>query len=278
MRDDTVAGKYLSYWNVLSLDPPGRGRSKIHLSSSSDDDIMQGTTSSDEKEEPSEDEAELEPTNYDEPLMLQSLESTKEETSDLEGSLIAKSYKNKQVQPMDAVIENEQGDLEGALLSKSIKVIFSPRKTTAMLNFYADRMSDATNSIFLTAPFGVSQEFAKVLNQSKINRAGIDVTSKSTTPDGLRRSPRLAKYTGRVAAVQNSRSLLRYVLFDKKPSEHVSQKYRDSATKKGKEYIDYFDFKEVKENRIAYGAVLSDDEDGLHEDLTGLTTFVDFIQ
>lgn len=276
VRDSTVAEKYLSYWNALSLDPPGRRRSGSHsFSSRSDDGIMQGTVSSNGEEELSKDEVEFGPTNYYEPLMFQSLESTEEEKSELEGPLNVKSSENKQEEPMDTVIENEQPDLEGALLSKSINVIFSPRKTTAMLNFYADCMSAATSNIFLTAPFGVCQEFAQVLNQSKMSRAGIDVASSSTTEDGLRRSPRLAKNV-RIAVAQN-RSLLRYVLFDKKPSEHLSKKYRDSATKKGKEYIDYFDFKEVKENRIAYGAVLSDDEDGLHEDLTGLTTFVDFV-
>ncbi len=41
--------------------------------------------------------------------------------------------------------------------------MFSPRKTASMLNWYADRMSDATSSIMFTAAFKVAEDFIEPL-------------------------------------------------------------------------------------------------------------------
>lgn len=128
--------------------------------------------------------------------------------------------------------------------------------------------------------FGVSQEIAQVLNETKRKTA-----IQAANDDGLRRSPRIARRDTDLAANETASaedssensSLMRYVLFDKKPSEHSSDKARASAAKKGEDYVDYFDFKDLKENRVAYGAVLEDQTGVQGEDLTGLTTFVDFI-
>jgi hypothetical protein len=172
-------------------------------------------------------------------------------------------------------IEKDQPDLDGPLEPNAIKVIFSPRSSSSMLEFYADRMKDATTSVHLTAPFGVSQQFAEVLMGGAAT-----ATNLSTSQDGLRRSPRIARKNSEKVDVAQSNetslaTLLRYILFDKKPSEKSSAKAKAIASKNGKPHIDYFDFKNSKENRIAWGAVLSDDED--EEDLTGLTAFVDFV-
>ena len=198
-----------------------------------------------------------------------------EDRGGIDGRLCLKPLKSESINDkdkhssMDSAIETLQPDLDGPLKSESINVIFSPRKTTAMLQFYADRMRDATTSVHLTAPFGVPQQFAKVLCSGKGHQ------------DGVRRSPRIAKrYTSTKETTQTDLSTnvaLRYILFDRKPSENTSKKARESANKKGKEYVDYFDFRDVKENKVAYGAVLSDEENDLDEDLTGLTSFVDFV-
>ncbi|KAL3795471.1 hypothetical protein HJC23_000829 [Cyclotella cryptica] len=234
VRDADIAGRYLSYWNALSLDPPGRSSVRSYHSDNSDDESTASSNNQD---------------------------------------------------PIDDIIEKQQEDLDGPLSSNSMKCIFSPRKTTKMLQFYADRMKDAKTCVHFTAAFGVSsQEIAHVLNETKMERS----TDTHTGQDGLRRSPRIANRNSDVTGSrQADRTLLsqresdnpflRYVLFDKKPSEHSSAKARASAEKKGDDYVDYFDFRDVRENRIAYGAVLSDEENALPEDLTGLTSFADFI-
>ncbi|KAL7488234.1 hypothetical protein ACHAW6_013829 [Cyclotella cf. meneghiniana] len=237
VRDADVAGRYLSYWKALSLDPPGRSR--VRSSHSNDSDNESSDSSVDKQE------------------------------------------------PIDDLIEKEQPDLDGPLSSNSMVCIFSPRKTTKMLQFYADRMKGAKTCVHFTAAFGVSsQEIAHVLNETEMKRS----SETNTAQDGLRRSPRLANRNGDVTGTGENadRSLfiqseadnnpfLRYVLLDKQPSEHSSTKARASAADKGEDYVDYFDFKDVRENRIAYGSVLADEENGLTEDLTGLTSFADFI-
>jgi phosphatidylserine/phosphatidylglycerophosphate/cardiolipin synthase-like enzyme len=45
--------------------------------------------------------------------------------------------------------------------------IFSPRQTASMLNWYADRMSDATSSIMFTAAFTVAEDFIKPLAEDR---------------------------------------------------------------------------------------------------------------
>jgi PLD-like domain len=51
-----------------------------------------------------------------------------------------------------------------ALVGKDSKTgVFSPRQTASMLNWYADRMSDATSSIMFTAAFTVADDFIEPL-------------------------------------------------------------------------------------------------------------------
>lgn len=45
--------------------------------------------------------------------------------------------------------------------------IFSPRQTASMLNWYADRMSDATSSIMFTAAFTVADDFIEPLGRDR---------------------------------------------------------------------------------------------------------------
>mmetsp|Transcript_7755 Transcript_7755/g.11755 ORF Transcript_7755/g.11755 Transcript_7755/m.11755 type:complete len:502 (+) Transcript_7755:617-2122(+) len=213
VRDEDVAQHYLSYWDKLALDPPGR--SKRHSGSSHDEDAV----------------------------------------------------------PMDEINQQLQPDPAGAQPHDTMAVFFSPRKTSGLLDWYADRMGDAADSVHFTAAFGVSQPLAHVLNQ--------DGKPSPSHEVGVRRSPRIAR------RIKTDDKLLRYILLDSQPSEHSSEKSRASAKKKGRgnDYCDYFDFKKLKSNRIAYGAVLSgrmeEVEDGASssehlESLTGLSTFVDF--
>ena len=261
IRDIRIAGHYLRYWNVLSLDPPGRSNNTINKDREIHPEIV------------------FETVNREEPLSLEPLGSIDDEQSEFSGALNLQSMKIGTCKnAIDDVIEKEQPDLVGPIDS-GLTVIFSPRKTSYMLQFYADRMRDATNSVHLTAPFGVSQPFGQVLNKTKSR-----LLENTGSQDELRRSLRVAKSASsrNGSAVQpdssNQDTLLRYVLFDKKPSQKASMKSKNSAAKKGKSYVDYFDFKNIRENRIAYGVILSDEEgEDSHEDLTGLTTFVDFI-
>jgi hypothetical protein len=55
-----------------------------------------------------------------------------------------------------------------ALVEKDSKTcVFSPRKTATMLNWYADRMSDATSSIMFTAAFNVADDFIEPLGRDR---------------------------------------------------------------------------------------------------------------
>jgi phosphatidylserine/phosphatidylglycerophosphate/cardiolipin synthase-like enzyme len=51
--------------------------------------------------------------------------------------------------------------------SGSQTCIFSPRQTASMLNWYADRMSDATSSIMFTAAFNVAKDFIEPLARDR---------------------------------------------------------------------------------------------------------------
>ena len=131
---------------------------------------------------------------------------------------------------MDDFNEQLEPDPVGAPQG-SVTVYFSPRKTACLLDWCATRMGDAVASVNFTAAFGVSLPLARVLNQGeKFSR------------EGVRRSPRIA------SRIQNDDGLLRYILLDSQPSEHASEKSRESAEKKGRggEYCDYFDFKKLK--------------------------------
>ena len=55
-----------------------------------------------------------------------------------------------------------------ALVKKrSMTTVFSPRATATMLNWYADRMSDATSSILFTAAFTVADDFIEPLGRDR---------------------------------------------------------------------------------------------------------------
>jgi phosphatidylserine/phosphatidylglycerophosphate/cardiolipin synthase-like enzyme len=55
-----------------------------------------------------------------------------------------------------------------ALVGKNSRTcVFSPRRSASMLNWYADRMSDATSSIMFTAAFTVSQDFIEPLGRDR---------------------------------------------------------------------------------------------------------------
>ena len=168
------------------------------------------------------------------------------------------------VEPMDDVNEARQPDLDGQVESPSIHVIFSPRKTADMLQWYADRLGGANLSVHYTAAFGIAQPIAQVLNRGH-------------SIEGLRRSPRIASRSKSTNASHGSK--LRYILLDSKPSMHSREKNEEIARKKGIEYKDYYDFVQRRENRIAYGAVLHPNakDDASGECLTGLNTFVDYV-
>ena len=141
-----------------------------------------------------------------------------------------------------------------------------------MLQWYADRLGDANTSVHYTAAFGIAQPIAQKLNR------GHSISEGKPKPDKeLRRSPRIAR---RCKETNPSESLqLRYILLDSKPSKHSREKNKEIAHKKGEDYVDYYDLVRIRENRLAYGAVLhpNGNRDATDECLTGLTTFVDYV-
>ncbi len=77
--------------------------------------------------------------------------------------------KSSKSDPPDAGIRNwnllHQPDLEGPPPPDSMTAIFSPRLSKAMLDWYADRLDAARNSVFFTAAFSVADEiFNKVIH------------------------------------------------------------------------------------------------------------------
>jgi phosphatidylserine/phosphatidylglycerophosphate/cardiolipin synthase-like enzyme len=168
------------------------------------------------------------------------------------------------IEPMDDINVSLQPDLDGPIESPSIHVIFSPRKTGDMLQWYADRLAGANTSVHYTAAFGIAQTIAQIFNQGH-------------SIEGLRRSPRIARHN-KISNASDGLQL-RYLLLDSKPSIHSREKNEEIARKKGEDYKDYYDLVHVKENRIAYGAVLHPNGDDIasEECLTGLSTFVDYV-
>ena len=149
-------------------------------------------------------------------------------------------------------VANQQPDLNGPPPNDSTTPIFSPRPTTAMLQWYADRAGEAKSSIHFTAAFGVSQEIGEKLVEPKSN---------------LQDNPYLS-----------------YILLEGKDSPTASEKKKKAAEEQGKPIpVDYYDFIKLPQNRIAYGDVLRDrntgmdEKDHLKETLTGLNTFVDYL-
>ncbi len=76
--------------------------------------------------------------------------------------------------PPDKGIQNwtvlKQPDLKRPPPPNSITPVFSPRLTTAMLDWYAKQMAAAKNSIFFTAAFSVDKRFlAKLKNKKRLD-------------------------------------------------------------------------------------------------------------
>jgi phosphatidylserine/phosphatidylglycerophosphate/cardiolipin synthase-like enzyme len=83
-----------------------------------------------------------------------------------------KSSKN---DPPDKGIRNwtvlQQPDLKGPPPPNSITPVFSPRLTTAMLDWYADRLAAAKSSVHFTAAFAVANQiFNKVVKKKRVDR------------------------------------------------------------------------------------------------------------
>ncbi len=194
---------------------------------------------------------------------------------------------------MDDYIEQQQPDLVGQAGSPSMHVIFSPRKSSTMLHWYADRMNEAVHSVHFTEAFSISQPIAEVL---KADPGEADPrtefwrskpTVKSSTEEVIRRSPRIAKQNrvrfnlssgSSIRRGKTTETCLRYLLLDSKPSKFQSDKSHNRAAMKGGDYADYYDFKSVKSNRISFGATIQKAIIGrVQESLTGLTNWVDFI-
>ncbi len=158
--------------------------------------------------------------------------------------------------PCDAGIRNwtviHQPDLAGPPEEHSITPIFSPRLTTGMLQWYSDRLAAATSSVHFTAAFGVSQEMGKKL---------------------------VEHWTG-----PENAPYLRYIMLESKPSKKQSDNRKQTAKEKNREIpVDYYDFIQFPENRIAYGDVLRDRKtkrkewEPLEESLSGLNIYVDYL-
>ncbi|MFL5341387.1 MAG: phospholipase D-like domain-containing protein [Gemmataceae bacterium] len=146
---------------------------------------------------------------------------------------------------------HSQPDLQGPPPPDSLTTIFSPRPTTGMLQWYADRLAAATSSVHFTAAFGVSQQIAQKL-----------LDPAASAPD----------------------SFLRYIMLEDVPGAGASRKRKDAARKSKKPVpLDYYDFTKQARNRIAWGGVLRQrqgaglQERVLAESLSGLNTNVDFL-
>jgi phosphatidylserine/phosphatidylglycerophosphate/cardiolipin synthase-like enzyme len=156
--------------------------------------------------------------------------------------------KSTKKEPPDTGIRNwtviHQPDLTGPPAPNSITTIFSPRLSKAMLDWYADRLDKAKNSVFFTAAFSVANE---IFNKVKVKKnVGADT------------------------------SYLRYLLLE---SKSVG-KFQDAGSKYKKSK--YRAMKKVNQNRIAWGATLEDGpEEKKHhefiETLTGLNDHVNYL-
>ncbi len=158
--------------------------------------------------------------------------------------------------PADAGMRNwnviHQPDLTEEVPPHSITPIFSPRLTTGMLEWYADRLDTAKKSVHFTAAFGVSQEIGAKLSQKR-------------TP-------------------KEQQAFLRYILLESKPSKPQSDRRKAKAKAQGGEIpVDYYDFVKFPENRIAYGDLLRNrkgqkaERQMLVERLSGLNINVDYL-
>lgn len=145
---------------------------------------------------------------------------------------------------------------DGPIHDASTNVIFSPRSTTDVLRWYADRISEARSSIHFTAAFGVCEQISEEFN-----------------------NPGPSEETGE--------PFLRHILLE----SHPSKKKSDTAKEKARDNdeplpIDFFDFKSVPANSIAFGDIFNGRDKSdcasitatmLQEYLSGLNSFVDYI-
>lgn len=147
-----------------------------------------------------------------------------------------------------------QKDLTGEPKKNSMTPIFSPRLTTEMLQWYAQRLGAAKSSIHFTAAFGVSREIGTEL-----------VTKPTDTSTG---------------------PIVRQVLLESKHSQKQSENLKSEAKKAGKPIpLDYYDFVKISNNQIAYGDLMNGwgeekeagTEEFHQEYLTGLNTYVDYL-
>jgi phosphatidylserine/phosphatidylglycerophosphate/cardiolipin synthase-like enzyme len=73
--------------------------------------------------------------------------------------------------PPDEGIQNwtvmKQPDLKGPPSPNSITPVFSPRLTKAMLDWYADQLATAKNSVFFTAAFSIADEILEKVKDEK---------------------------------------------------------------------------------------------------------------
>ncbi|RKD94046.1 phospholipase D-like domain-containing protein [Marinifilum flexuosum] len=149
---------------------------------------------------------------------------------------------------------NYQKDLSGDPKKNTITPIFSPRLTTDMLKWYAERLGKAENSIHFTAAFGVSSEIGTEL-----------VQKPSDTTNG---------------------PVVRQVLLESKDSKEKSDEKKAKAKEAGKPIpLDYYDFIKIPNNQVVYGDLIKEWSDATdarteviqQEYLTGLNTYVDYL-
>jgi phosphatidylserine/phosphatidylglycerophosphate/cardiolipin synthase-like enzyme len=146
---------------------------------------------------------------------------------------------------------DKQPDLDELPPKNSMIPIFSPRPSVGMLEWYAQRVAEAKQSVHFTAAFGVSREIAERLMEEKKTKA----------------------------------PYMRYVMLESRPSEKASAKTKDAAREKGRPIpLDYYDLVEIPQNNIAYGATMrsrrvkeGQEEFELEECLTGLDTHVNYL-
>lgn len=131
-----------------------------------------------------------------------------------------------------------------------VEVVFSPRKSLNLLDWYGDQIGSAVQTVHYTAAFGVSQQLARRLIQP--------VSSEDY-------------------------AFLRYILLEGIPSEPASKTRKQRARDAGREEpLDYYDFQQQPENRIAYGDLARSgrrrfDWQRAYESLTGLNSHVNFV-
>lgn len=63
-------------------------------------------------------------------------------------------------------LETNNPDLPDDLPKDSVNVIFSPRLSDQMLQWYADRLNEAKDSVFLTLAFSIDESFAEVVKNN----------------------------------------------------------------------------------------------------------------